>query len=748
REDADPIIYSQPWPAQRQAIVDYLTDHPYHQPLFVVDQETGQGALTPPILYASGGSQSPHSQPVLLPNGNANVIYRRSFGEPAQYGQTTKDALFAGELDLATGDIVPVDRCQPGTGGWADCGDYKAPYISDESSALVRSGDILYLDTARGTLGLDIADEAVLPTIACYNTTSGGPFYVDDCLVTYGDYNPPPGGWRVRYDVLESEVSSDGNDVKRPTPIVGNVFYVFHYNTLVAVEGTERGATSGAATDRSRQTGNPLDSTALNHYAKTTFVAPQAFDVRQELESRLEKMIGLGHMAPTLYFNGLGGGGTNLGWPAVFYATPAETIHTLSAAYPFLHGSLKAHVKTYLDEELSTYPPHLYGHYPPDSGTVSDQEGTRREYFSPNPNQSYNFWPGVPVHVSVLYSLWLYSHNTGDWTYVTDNYDALWSIYIDFKNANEITGYPELSGVLGFSRIAQHLGRTVDYEGAVAFAQEGFASGADFDQFLATARINYPDGSQSYTTPIFMFHRNPVAVHFNREIGAFLRAHAASAVAAYVEELSRDVPLWWLTGVALSHGENAYSTPEISWTNFMLHAYVLDTPFEQLRLYLDAPDRKGDLLYIQKLVALLEPDLSSSTKSSSTTIPRSGQRFAYTVVIHNDGAPMTDTVYLTDTVPPELSYVPGTLTATLGTPDDSPAPTLRWSGTLSETPSVRVTYAVTVSLPDGPTQVKPIRNVATIGAEPIGVLTRTATIIVNGKAIYLPVIFKGWDRAR
>jgi uncharacterized repeat protein (TIGR01451 family) len=740
-EDADPSLYNQPWSVQRQVISDYLAERPYYQPLFVIDQESGQEVFVPPILFAAGGSQSPHSQPVLLPNGNVNVIYRRSFGEPAHWGATTNDALFTGELDLATGDIIPVDHCQPGTGGWADCGDYKGPYISDESSALVRSGDILYLDTARGTLGLDIANEVMLPTVACYNTTSGGPFYIDNCLVAFDDYASSPTGWRVHYDNLESEVSSDGNDTKRPTPIVGDTLYVFHYNTLVAVEGTK----VGTAPPR-RVNGNHVHDQYSPQMASTVL---QTYNIWRELESRVAEMVSLGHMAPTLYFNGLGGGGTNLGGAAIFYMTPGETIYTLSAAYPHLSPPLQVQVKAYIDDELQTYPPHTQGSYPPSAGTVSDLVGAHREYFMPNLYQSFDFWPGVPVHVSVLYSLWLYSYNTGDWSYVMDNYDVLASIYADFRSGGGITSYPELSGVIGFARIAQHLGHTGDYEDAASCAQDGFMNAADFDRFLAIARSGYPAGNHAYTTPVFMFNRNPVALHFDRDIGMFLLGHAASAVGAYVEDISRDVPLWWLTGVALSHGENAYATPEVSWTGFMLEAYVLDVPIEQLRHHLDAPDRRGDLLYIQKLVAMIEalgpPDLSPSTKAVSDVIPRLGEKVTYTVTIHNGGARFIGTVYLTDTVPSGLNYIPGTLTATLGIPDDSQSPTLQWSGVLSSTSSAVVTYAVTVSLAGRTAQVQQISNVAVISAEPIGAITRTATIIANGWHTYLPVTLKDWD---
>lgn len=233
-DDADPLIYNKSWGVQKQHILQYLANNPYHQPLHVIDQNSGQASFTPPILYAAGGSMSPHPQPVLLPNGNANVIYRRSFGEASQFGQTTNDALYTGELDLATGDIIPVDRCNKGTGGWEDCGSYKSPLISDESVALMRSGNMIYLDGARGTVGLDTINQNSV-ALAVYNNSSGG-IYGSASIVFYPGHEK--GIYFPNYDDLLSEVASDTNDLKRPTPLVNDVFYIFHYNTLVAVRGT------------------------------------------------------------------------------------------------------------------------------------------------------------------------------------------------------------------------------------------------------------------------------------------------------------------------------------------------------------------------------------------------------------------------------------------------------------------------------------------------------------------------------
>ncbi|MBI4100118.1 PQQ-binding-like beta-propeller repeat protein [Candidatus Microgenomates bacterium] len=242
--DVATLIYNQPWSTQKQAILNLLAAKPYQQPLYVLDQNSGVAPFVPPVLYASGGSQSPHAQPILLPNGNANVIYRRSFGEPSYWGPTTNDALYTGELDLTTGDIIPVDTCNPlpaGSTTLSNCGPYKSPFTSDESSALVRSGDIIYLDVARGTVGLDTLNKKRLQTAVCYNPTSGGPF-CETGSITFNDYVDVASGngWRIDKYNPYGEMDSDGNNIKRPTPIVDDTFYILHYGTILAVKGTKR----------------------------------------------------------------------------------------------------------------------------------------------------------------------------------------------------------------------------------------------------------------------------------------------------------------------------------------------------------------------------------------------------------------------------------------------------------------------------------------------------------------------------
>ncbi len=132
------------------------------------------------------------------------------------------------------------------------------------------------------------------------------------------------------------------------------------------------------------------------------------------------------------------------------------------------------------------------------------------------------------------------------------------------------------------------------------------------------------------------------------------------------------------------------------------------------------------------------PDLSASTKRANRAAPRFGERVTFTLLLRNTDAPLTGTVCLTDTVPAGLGYVSGSLTATLGTPDDGDPPTLRWSGAMNHTPAVTLTYAVTVV----ETAPRLISNTVTVDAGAAGLLTRTATIVVNGYAVYLPVAMR------
>ncbi|MBC7250170.1 MAG: DUF11 domain-containing protein [Anaerolineae bacterium] len=133
------------------------------------------------------------------------------------------------------------------------------------------------------------------------------------------------------------------------------------------------------------------------------------------------------------------------------------------------------------------------------------------------------------------------------------------------------------------------------------------------------------------------------------------------------------------------------------------------------------------------------PDLASSIKTVNTPAPKFGEMVTYTITIRNSGSPVTDTVAVSDSIPAGLEYVPQSVIATLGSSSYNDG-VIHWSGVLSNTPEVVITYAATVTEKD----VRLITNTALIDAGSAGVYSRTATIVANGVTVHLPLVVKGW----
>ena len=121
-------------------------------------------------------------------------------------------------------------------------------------------------------------------------------------------------------------------------------------------------------------------------------------------------------------------------------------------------------------------------------------------------------------------------------------------------------------------------------------------------------------------------------------------------------------------------------------------------------------------------------------KTPSTGAPANGQTVTYTIFIRD----LPTTVQMTDEVPSSLSYIPDSLTATMGTVTGTNAPILQWSGVLSPTPAVTITYAATVNT----AAIQVITNTAFVAAQGYQTISSTATIIANGYPVYLPLVLK------
>jgi len=140
-------------------------------------------------------------------------------------------------------------------------------------------------------------------------------------------------------------------------------------------------------------------------------------------------------------------------------------------------------------------------------------------------------------------------------------------------------------------------------------------------------------------------------------------------------------------------------------------------------------------------------DLTPSSKSVSPAYAGLDERVTYTVNVRNATGPVYASVLMTDTLRPGLAYVPGTLTATAGIVNDSAAPTLHWSGSLSPTYDILISYTAVVTYPPagtGTTIIAPTTmvNTAFISAPGYQSITRTATLRTHWHQVYLPLVIK------
>lgn len=92
------------------------------------------------------------------------------------------------------------------------------------------------------------------------------------------------------------------------------------------------------------------------------------------------------------------------------------------------------------------------------------------------------------------------------------------------------------------------------------------------------------------------------------------------------------------------------------------------------------------------------PNLVSSRKVPSSASADPNDLITYTITLNNMGGTPSTPVWVTDTIPHGLTYVPGSFQATSGTIDDTTSlPALLWQGNLADAPAITLSYQVKVT---------------------------------------------------
>jgi uncharacterized repeat protein (TIGR01451 family) len=113
-----------------------------------------------------------------------------------------------------------------------------------------------------------------------------------------------------------------------------------------------------------------------------------------------------------------------------------------------------------------------------------------------------------------------------------------------------------------------------------------------------------------------------------------------------------------------------------------------------------------------------------------------GEEITLSIQLVRSGPSLTETVRLTDTLPAGLSYIPGTLTATSGTVDETLAPVLHWTGFLADLTTVEISYrAIVVEQATAS-----LLSDTVVDAGRAGRLNLIFTVVANGLKTYFPAM--------
>ena len=145
---------------------------------------------------------------------------------------------------------------------------------------------------------------------------------------------------------------------------------------------------------------------------------------------------------------------------------------------------------------------------------------------------------------------------------------------------------------------------------------------------------------------------------------------------------------------SLSKTATGYTAPSLELdTDLFISAFGED---ENGELYV--VDRAGTIRHLADVNGPAPPpDLTNSRKYPTPLTADPEDTVTYTIALVNTGRAVTHTATLTDVVPQGLSYLPGSLTATSGTVNETAAPTLNWQGVMDAETTITLTYQVSVT---------------------------------------------------
>jgi uncharacterized repeat protein (TIGR01451 family) len=728
------------WSNVKPRIVDYLTAQPAKQTFFALNAATGASSGVAPVLYTFGVNEIPNT-PVIR-NGSAYVAYRARHGIQTDGGSvhvTSRYDAELGQMNVGTLDIAGLRQANyPG---------YHVEFrmTSDEPAVLSMGGDILWVDNWERLGGLNVSSGQLIHVGAVSNDwpecgAQCGPGTSNPFFPLSGNSSdpaypfPPPhitegdqrGGVVIANSMLYWHVIAGGlagishrAGSSCPAPLV--------YTTT---PGTPSAQSDSQTPEVTIEVSRPLAD-----YVTLDLTAPAA-NPPADLVTRLREEVRAivtasdhlmpfylerGFSQPFLWPYNVPSGKSGL--PTIAYINtgnaywhdPGELLYTVALAYPYLDAPLQASAKQYMAAEMNRYPPLQDLPWANSSSQPAWlKQGVARERYTVPFRSELNNWPPPAASMSALYAVWLWSKNTGDWSYAQSHWTQASSLFNSRRGSMKY--YADIAGAIGYARLATHFGDTNAYNSAVQTAVAAMQTGQDFATFRNYAQGQYLDYGGA-ATGLYV----PVFYGMTPEVGLYLREQTGSQAANHLTERETgDVGLrwWYLTRVG-SHaepGETSYVAPIAAWSHFLAHAYVVGDSQDTLRGWLDRSWARGDLYSIQKIAAVIGAS-SNGLPPTPTPDPTQTPTPTQTPILTQTPTPtQTQTPTPTRTPAATSTQTPTPTQTPTQTPTRTPAPTstptrppaadLHLSSQIVSPSSVRsgqvVTYTITIRNQGGP----------------------------------------------
>lgn len=607
------------WSAVAAKISEYLRANPTKSTFFALGASDGASLGIVPVLYTYGNNDIP-SVPVVK-GDTVYLTYRARHGIQTDGGSvhvSTKYDAELGQMKLDTLDITGLRQ--------ANYPSYKAEFrmTSDEPAMLTMGGDILWVDNWERLGGLNVATGEL---VAAGIVSESWPECGVECGP--GGVNPffPMSGSGPAYPFPSPRVTEGhqrgglviADDMLYWRVIEGGLAAIEHKSAGACARPRVYSSSPDTPIEEFVDPAASVQVRSLADYITLDLTGPVQNPPR-ELVQRLRDEVraitsSAGHLMPLYLERGFSEPGT---WPYntskppgppevtyvasgnAYWIDPGELLYTMAMAYPYLDVDLQSDVRNYMASEMARYPPLRdlpWGDNP------WLKEGVARERYQVPFRSELNSWPPPASNLSAIYALWLWSKNTGDWSYARGHWPDVASLFESRKD--NLRFYADVSGAIGYARLAKTLGEDSAYQEGVQVALTGLEAGLDFAGFSDFAADTYlgPRGKNTgWSAPVF-FGLTP-------ELGLYLREQTAGAANTYLLSLENGDGLrWWYLTRAGDHaetGETSYLAPTAAWSHFLAHAYILGDSQSTLMSWLDWSWGKGDLYSIQKTVTAIQ----------------------------------------------------------------------------------------------------------------------------------------------